>query len=341
MTSGAPPASPTAPPQQPAAAPPAGKKGSKKDKKEIPAYAMPPFMKQIDRKQAINGKLLEDNTMVRVLRGASSNDIVYAPKYAAQSHSRDLGAVRRFGDIIGRVPDDKVGTRAAAQGSFPSHWRPTAPPNDTMTRPASASSGVAFQRQITRKQDVNGKLLENISMTRFLFGALGQGPEYYERAYDTLMHPLNVSHRPRVGNGQHTFGKQLGRLPLNRVGTRAAADGTFPSHWEPGMGYSETIPKATKIADFQRQVGRVELHLSGMRGAPPKASLAADYQGPKRPQSAMAILRSSEASSNGAPKRRPAQEATRPIPEGVKKHIEAHSFNKQLTREQWTSRPLR
>merc|ERR1719453_2721026 len=143
--------------------------------------------------------------MVRVLRGASSNDIVYDPQFSAQSHSKDLGAVRRFGDIIGRVSEEKVGTRAAAQGTFPSHWRPTAPPNDGMTRPASASSGVAFQRQITRKQDVNGKLLENIAMTRFLFGSEGQGPEYYERAHDSLMVPLHVSHRPRVGSGQQVF----------------------------------------------------------------------------------------------------------------------------------------
>ena len=151
---------------KPAAGAPAKGKGGKKE--AVPMYLQPPFAKQINRTQAINGKLLEDNTMVRVLRGASSNDIVYAPKLSAQSHHRDLGAVRRMGDIIGRVPEHKVGTRSAAQGSFPSHWRPTAPPNDAMTRPASASSGVHFQRQITRKQDVNGKLLENIAVRRRL-----------------------------------------------------------------------------------------------------------------------------------------------------------------------------
>jgi len=276
--------------------------GTKKKNKGVPAYMQPPFAKQITRTQAINGKLLEDNTMVRVLRGASSNDVIYDPKFAAQSHSRDLGAVRRFGDIIGRVSEGKVGTRAAAQGSFPSNWRPTAPPNDTMTRPASASSGVAFQRQITRKQDVNGKLLENIAMTRFLFGSAGKGPEYYERAFDSLMNPLHISNRPRVGNGQQVFSKQVGRMPLNRTGTRSAADGTFPSHWEPGMGYSETIPKPKQVSNFSKQGGRTELHLPRPRIAP---------------------------------------EAARPIAEGPKKHVEAHSFNKQLTREQWTSRPLR
>jgi hypothetical protein len=311
----------------------------KKEAKGVPAYLKPPMAKQINRTQAINGKLLEDNTMVRVLRGASSNDIVYHPNYDSQSHSRNLGAVRRFGDMIGRVPENKVGTRTAAQGSFPSHWRPTAPPKDAITRPASASSGVAFQRQITRKQDVNGKLLENIAMTRFLFGSNGSGPEYYDRAYDSMMAPLGVSHRKKIGSGQHIFRKQVGRIPLTRQGTRSAADGTYPSHWEPGMGYSETIPKATKVADFRRSAGRVELHLSGMRGAPPKASLAADYVGSDRPQSAMAMLRGGDA---GMPKRRAASaDPGRPIPEGPKKHIECHSFAKQLTRDQWTNRPIR
>ena len=45
-----------------------------------------------------------------------------------------------------------------------------------------------------------------------------------------------------------------------------------------------------------------------------------------------------------APKKpRPASAAavTRPIPERLKKHIEVHSFQKQMTREQWCARPIR
>ena len=145
-----------------------------------------------------------------------------------------------------------------------------------------------------------------------------------------------------VGRGQHVWAKGLGRLPLNRTGTRSAADGTFPSHWEPGMGYQETIPKARQVADFSKQGGRIELHLSGMRGAPPKASLAADYVGPSRPQSAMAVLRGGTGDvPGGPPKRRAPPADTRPIAEGPKKHVQSHSFSKQMTREQWTSRPLR
>ena len=279
--------------------------------------------------------------MCRVLKGASSNDIVYYPKYDSQSHAHNLGHVRRFGDIAGRLELHRSGTRAAAQGVFPSHWRPTAPPADAITRPSSASSGVAFQKQITRKQDVNGKLLENLAMTRFLFGATGSGPEYYEKAYDTIMRPLATSDRTRVGVGQHKFRAQAGRLPLNRSGTRAAAQGVFPSHWEPGMGYSETIPKASHVSDFSKQPGRVELHLSGMRGAPPKASLAADFVGPTRPQSAISMLRGEDAAAKPAKSRPMTADTHRPIPEGPKKHVEVSSFAKQLTREQWANRPLR
>ena len=216
-----------------------------------------------------------------------------------------------------------------------------------MTRPQSASSGVAFQRQITRKQDVNGKLLENITMTRMLFAENGGGgPEYYEDAHGSMMKPLATSHIKRIGVGQHKFTKQMGRLPFNRSGTRAAAQGTFPSHWEPGMGYSESIPRASHVANFAKDMGRVELHLSGMRGAPPKASLAADYVGSSgaRPQSAMAVLRGGgDGGMPGQGKKRPQSAAAniRPIPEGPKKHIQVGSFSKQLTREQWTSRPMR
>jgi len=308
---------------------------------DIPLYKRPPFAKQISRRQAVNGKLLEDNTMVRVLRGATSNDMVYDIKYNAQSHTHDLGSVRKFADVVGRIELSRSGTRSAAQGTFPSNWRPTAPPNDTSTRPSSASSGVAFNKQITRKQDVNGKLLEDSAITRLLFASQATGPEYYEKAHDTIMEPNLVSNRPKVGHGQHRFKAQTGRVPLARSGTRAAANGIFPSHWEPGMGYSAAPPKASCMADFARQPGRVELYLSGMRGAPPKHALAADFMGPSRPQSAMAILRG-EADTGGLPKRRPiSADTSRPIPERLKKHVEAHSFTKQLTRDQWTSRPLR
>merc|ERR1719181_2069461 len=112
--------------------------------------------------------------------GSEGDATVYAPKYEAQSHSRNLGHVRQFGSLIGRVEISKSGARSAAAGERPSHWYPQKPPPDGLTRPRSASSGVPFTKQITRKQDVNGKLLEDNQMTRFLFGGDGDsGTEYY------------------------------------------------------------------------------------------------------------------------------------------------------------------
>ena len=313
-----------------------------KDAKKVPLYAQAPFTKQTSRRQAVMGKLLEDNIMCRVLTGASSNDMAYEPKFEAQSHATKPGRVRRFGDIVGRLELHKSGTRAAASGTFPSNWRPVSPPNDAITKRGSASCGVAFERQITRKQDVNGKLLENLAMTRFLFPAAGGGPEIYDKAYDSMMQPLMVAHRQRIGRGQHTFSRQTGRLPLHRSGTRAAANGVFPSHWEPGMGYSETIPRATNVSNFGKQPGRCELHLSGMRGAPPNPCLAADAGSrPARPQSAMQMM---NADAGADPKRRPATakpDAGRPVPERVRKHIPVANFSRQMTRAQWCSIPLR
>ena len=53
---------------------PAPPKPLKKQNSKIPAYMQAPFTKQLTRNQAINGKLLEDNAMVRVLRGAEGTE---------------------------------------------------------------------------------------------------------------------------------------------------------------------------------------------------------------------------------------------------------------------------
>jgi len=312
-------------------------------KKDTPAWAQQPFQKQITRNQALIGKLLEDNTLVRVLRGADTSVDVYDTNYDFQSHNQNnMGHVRQFQNVVGRIDFAKAGSRAAAAGTKPSNWFPAAPPKDHLTRPASASSGVAFQRQITRRQDVNGKLLEDNSMTRFLFGQMGNGPEYYEKAMDSLMKPLAVSHRPRVGPGQHNFVKQVGRLPPSRAGSRSAAEGSQPSYWEPGMSYTVEGKNAGKAPSFDRNIGRVDLHLSGMRGAPPGPSLAADYAGGStRPQSAIAMLRSAAdnvPSSFGTKRQAPVD---RPIAERVRKHVYTLAWDKSSTRDQWTAQSLR
>lgn len=145
----------------------------RKDRKDsVRTYEQPPFQKQISRTQAIVGKLLEDNTLGRVLRsGAEASVDVYDKKFDFLSHNmNNLGHVRPFGNVIGRTDFSKSGTRAAAAGTKPSNWMPLPPPNDSLVRPRSASSGPTFARQISRRQDVYGKLLEDNSMTRFLLG---------------------------------------------------------------------------------------------------------------------------------------------------------------------------
>ena len=101
-------------------------------------------------------------------------------------------------------------------------------------------------------------------MTRVLFGSGRTGPEYYEKAQDSMMQPLNVSHRARIARGQYKFKAQVGRIPLHRAGTRAAACGVFPSHWEPGMGYSETIPPARNRATHVVHSHTVHLPLGAL-----------------------------------------------------------------------------
>ena len=173
-------------------------------------------------------------------------------------------------------------------------------------------------------------------MTRFLFGAnMVGGPEYYDKAYDSMMNPLPTSDKKKIGTGQHVMRKQAGRLPLNRVGTRAAADGILPSHWEPGTGYSPHMYNGGGAMGFDRQLGRVDLHLSGMRGAPAKPSLAADFAnggGSERPQSAMASLRaassdgfgkSSRSTRSAAPTQRP-QSAM--LPASMNKNVPVANF---------------
>jgi hypothetical protein len=270
-----------------------------------------------------------------LLGSHGTNDLVYSPNYNALSHSQDWGKSRRFGRQLGRVEVAKIGSRAAADGCKMNMWRPEAPPNDSLCRPSSASSGVHFAQQTTRIQDVTGKLLEDNAMTRFLFNKIQTGTEYYEGAYDSLTAP-GVNRR-RVGSGHHKFRKQTGRLSMAKSGSRAAAMGAAASYWEPGMGYTETMANAGQAAQFQHMTGRVDLHLSGMRGAPAKPSEELGLA--KRPMSAMAALR-----EPGQPKPR-AQSAMmhRPMTRGVLpvRHVMVPNMDRQMSRDAWASKIIR
>ena len=79
---------------------------TQKEREKLPAYAREPFQKQITRKQAVNGKLLEDIQMNRMLTGnnmSNASDIMYDPNFEACSNARDLGHVRTFGSQVGRL----------------------------------------------------------------------------------------------------------------------------------------------------------------------------------------------------------------------------------------------
>ena len=169
--------------------------GARKEGRQL--YEKEPFEKQITRSQAVTGKLREDVQMVRVLlseQGYGLIDKMYDPNLECQSHMRELGKSREFGRQAGRIPLDRLGTRASAEGVTSDNWYPVAPENveryEKVAKKSAPSSGIHFEKQITRRQDVNGKLLEDIQMTRFLFGAnMVQGPEFYDKAYDTMLEP--------------------------------------------------------------------------------------------------------------------------------------------------------
>lgn len=283
--------------------------------KALPLREQPPFYKQTNRSQAVHGDLLKDVPMTRVLKPSAASqqlDKLYEPNYAASSTSKRLAYSSAFADVLGRVPIHKQGTRTAADGNAPSTWRPTSPSNLDLTRKATPSPGVAFGRQITRAQDVNGKLLEDIAMTRVLFASgFSSVPEYYEKAHDSMHRPLPTSNRTRVGRGAHSFPRQVGRVALHRTGNRSAAEGSFPSTWEPGAGFHLQMNNAGKSYSFAHGPGRIDLHLSGMRGAPPKPEVGGSSGG-------------GYSSSMG----------------GTFDKSRSFSFDKQMSREVWTSLPM-
>jgi len=313
-------------------------------KEKVPAWRQEPFQKQITRAQGVQGKLLEDVQVTRVIKGAKGSpeleqDARWFPDHRKLAHHLNFGVVHDFTLQIGRGGGEsrRPASRAVPEGPA-SYWRAEKPPNEKLVRPASASPGVQFGQQITREQDVNGKLLEDNAMCRFLFGTTNAGPEYYEAAHDSMARPLHASHRKRLGVGNHRFRSQVGRLPLSRNGARASAESSHPSYWEPGCGYVETMGvRLEKQPNFERQLGRVPLHLAGMRGAPGRPDLES---GGNRPMSAMATLR--KPSGNPFMGKTP-QHVQGKMPRGnlPVRHVQTPSMDKQLSRDAWISKPLR
>ena len=71
----------------------------------------------------------------------------------------------------------------------------------------------------------------SISRTRRAPAAPPRGPLPALTARRARLPPFVSLRSPRVGPGQQVFAKQVGRMPLNRTGTRSAADGTSRGGW--------------------------------------------------------------------------------------------------------------
>mmetsp|Transcript_2513 Transcript_2513/g.5301 ORF Transcript_2513/g.5301 Transcript_2513/m.5301 type:complete len:322 (-) Transcript_2513:100-1065(-) len=308
--------------------------------KAVPAWAKQPFEKQLWRDKAVQGKLLEDAQMTRVLTGKGGNavldqDATWVPDQSKLSHFRDHGVVADFGQQLGRIDLARLGSRSTADGARESHWRPEKPASIALTKPRVPSSGVQFAKQTTREQGVTGKLLEDMAMTRFLVGTGGaNGHEYYDGAHDSLETPSRASHRARNGVGNHSFGSQTGRLSLARSGQRSAVEGSRPSYWEPGLGYSHE-KRHGKVRSWDKQIGRVDLNVTGMRGAPAKVNPnLGSESAPRRPATV-----GSASSFGGRAPMHIAHKHHRGIMPVT--HVMTTSMDKQLSREAWASKPIR
>ena len=105
------------------------------------------------------------------------------------------------------------------------------------------------------------------------------------------------------------------------------------------MGYTECMANRGQASSFDRMIGRVDLCVSGMRGAPSKVAHQ-DVAAPRaRPMSAAAALQGG-AERHAAPSR---AQLSRPLTRGVLpvRHVQVPAMDKQLSRDAWTSLPIR
>jgi hypothetical protein len=260
---------------------------------------------------------------------------------------------------------------AAARHNTP--WRA---PDHYLRKPVNV--GIAFEKQITRKEAVYGKLLSDVAMTKMLLGAnWGQGGrEGYDGATDTMTKPLIT--RPRSASVGVPFAKQItrkeavvGKLLTDVAMTRML----LGADWSQGGGDAadpdlDTFlkpPITRKRANlgqhsFNKQMGRVDYHLAGLRAAPAKPGLGergpprsalmeetvADPRGsrgasapPSRTHSSSALrARSVGLSKFGRDRPDPFATLT-DVPQRPQPHVRTADFARQLPRERWTQTPMR
>ncbi|KAG8469804.1 hypothetical protein KFE25_006259 [Diacronema lutheri] len=143
--------------------------------------------RQLPRAKATTGYLLLNDSMRKLALGPRADgpeayeglvrDTMLTPSITRPSLTRSH---IDFSRTVGRG-GRRSGARLAAMSTGEGHWRPTKVPSIALTRPRSNSSGVGWEKQITRQQAVTGKLLEDQAINKFLNGAGAQGgADFYD-----------------------------------------------------------------------------------------------------------------------------------------------------------------
>lgn len=266
--------------------------------------------------------------------------------------------------------------RLSGSGSKPRFPPPWSPPSDFLNKPVHV--GVPFEKQTTRSKAVYGKMLTDVPMTKMLLATdWGQGGrDWYDGAADTMTRPLIT--RPRTGNVGVPFGKQLtrkeavmGKLLSDVAMTRMLMGTSWSQGGENISTEAETFlkpPLTRKRANigqhsFNKQIGRVDYHQAGLRGAPAKPGLgergpprsarmraqmeahaarAALEHSPSRGEShGEALAGAKEAHMVGAGDKTDPFATLTDIPQRVQRHMPVPDMSKQMPRDRWVQQPMR
>lgn len=260
----------------------------------------------------------------------------------------------------------------------PGYQAPWAPSDQYLSKKVHVGPG--FEQQTTRRQAVYGKLRSDVPMTKMLLATdWGQGGrDWYDGAADSMHKPLIT--RPRPGTVGVPFGKQLdrkeavvGKLLSDVAMTRMLLGANWSQGGENLVADYNTDtflkpPPTRKRAflgqhSFSKQIGRVDYHAAGLRGAPAKPGLGErggaktakmQAQMDARAASAPRDRQGGGGGTHGATrpssagKLKPGQHG-RPaepfsmtnIPQRPKPHVQVPDLKKQMPRDRWTQLPMR
>lgn len=116
---------------------------------------------------------------------------------------------------------------------------------------------------------MHGKLLEDLGMVRVLLGLNMLNDVNYDPNEKALSSYKNLG-------TVHEFGHQRGRVPMDKEGTRAAAESAHESHWQPlaPPNFEATRPKLRSSGPaFGQQITR----LQGVTGAKVQDGTGPEY----------------------------------------------------------------